>query len=122
MKRFQKALLFSAMCLLLSSCVDDVFMDPTLLIGKWESDGEFYRYDSDGTGVTWDTKDDVYEDEAQPFKWEFNQLDRSLTHIHWMEMTQDWTVPRVYTVTMLNDSVLKYDDRFGKSYSFTRVE
>ena len=122
MKRFQKALLFSAMSLLLSSCVDDVFMDPTLLIGKWESDGEFYHYDSDGTGVTWDTKDDVYEDEAQPFKWEFNQLDRSLTHIHWMEMTQDWTVPRVYTVTTLNDSVLKYDDRFGKSYSFTRVE
>ena len=114
--------MFSAMSLLLSSCVDDVFMDPTLLIGKWESDGEFYRYDSDGTGVTWDTKDDVYEDEAQPFKWEFNQLDRSLTHIHWMEMTQDWTVPRVYTVTTLNDSVLKYDDRFGKSYSFTRVE
>ena len=53
---------------------------------------------------------------------EFNQLDRSLTHVHWMEMTQDWTVPRVYTVTTLNDSLLEYNDRFGKSYSFTRAE
>ena len=69
MKRFQKAILFSALCILFSSCVDDVFFDSSLLIGKWESDGEYYRYDADGTGVTWDTKEDVHEDEAQAFKW-----------------------------------------------------
>lgn len=95
--------------------------DPTLFHGKWVNGTEYWRYDTDSTGVTWNTGEDVHENEAQPFKWEYNDFDNSLTHIHWMEMTNDWTVPRVYTVTDLNDSILQYEDKFGKSYSFTRI-
>lgn len=122
MKFSRKILLFAALSILVVSCGKiDVSFDPQKLIGKWVSDTEYWRYDNDGTGVTWDTSDDVTEEEAQAFKWEYNAADNSLTHIHWMEMTQEWTVPRVYTIMKLNDSSLVYIDKFGKSYSFNKI-
>ena len=95
--------------------------DSSLLPGKWNSGTEYYRYDSDGTGVYWDSADDVHEEEAQAFKWSYDDSDNSLTLIHWMEMTQDWTVPRVYTIKQLDQSKLVYEDRFGETYSFDRI-
>ena len=121
-------MLASAVLLAVVSCTKDNndinnAIDPKLyFIGKWVNGSEFYKYDTDSTGFYWDTIDDVHEDEAQPFKWEYNKKDKSLTHIHWMEMTQEWTVPRVYTVVTLNDSCLVYKDKFGKSYSFTKIK
>lgn len=118
-------LLLPAVLFLMVACKkekENPSFDSNLLLGKWVSGSEFYRYDSDSTGVYWDTADDVHEEEAQPFKWSYDDEDNSLTHIHWMEMTQDWTVPRVYTVVTLNDSCLVYKDKSGKSYSFTKIK
>lgn len=95
-------------------------IDPSLLPGKWVSGTEYWRYDSDGTGSTWDVGDDVSEEEGQPFKWEFDESDNSLTQIHWMEMTGDWTIPQMFTITVLNDSVLSYKHRSGTVYTFAR--
>ncbi|MBQ6956748.1 MAG: hypothetical protein IJP80_09065 [Bacteroidales bacterium] len=121
MKRISRIIfLVSALLLLTVSCKKDKF-DPDLLIGKWVNGSEYYRYDNGNTGVTWDVADDVHEDEAQAFKWEYDAKENTLTHIHWMEMTQDWTVPRVYTITELNNNSLKYTDKFGKTYSFTKT-
>lgn len=121
-KLTKSVLLSFALLMLVVSCDDIVnSYDPQLLHGKWVSGSEFWRYDDDGTGVTWDTADDVHEDEAQMFKWEYDDSDKSLTHIHWMEMTQEWTVPRVYTITWLSDAELVYVDKFGKSYSFKKL-
>lgn len=121
-KRFKSLLLVAAMLLLVVSCNDDKqSFDPQLFYGKWVSGSEFWRYDDDGKGATWDTADDVHEDEAQLFKWEYVDENNTLTHIHWMEMTQDWTVPREYRVTVLDSTNLVYSDKFGKVYSFIKI-
>ena len=96
-------------------------IDPSMLPGKWVNGTEYWRYDPDGTGSTWDIGDDVTEAEGQPFKWEFDEIDNSLTQVHWMEMTGEWTIPQLFTVTELTDSVLTYRHRSGTVYTFERV-
>lgn len=121
--KITRALIFALLCLTASffivSCEteEDPF-DETLLIGKWQSGTMYYKYFDDGSGATWDTSDDVTEEEAQEFTWTLVQSD--LTHIHIME-TGGGVVPKVYTVTELTATTLKYKDDFNKSYSFTKV-
>ncbi|HOF15511.1 MAG TPA: hypothetical protein PLF32_02615 [Bacteroidales bacterium] len=92
--------------------------DKELLIGKWQQGSLYERYHANGTGSTWDTADDVNEDEAQPFTW--NLVEDELTQIHIMEM--GGKIPKVYTITALTSSKLNYRDDYGKSYSFTKIE
>ena len=92
-------------------------MDQTLLYGTWQKGTEYYKYLSNGTGTTWDTADDVTEDEAQPFTWTL-VTDR-LTQVHIME--GGGKVPKVYTVVTLTSSLLVYEDDYGKRHSFTKV-
>jgi hypothetical protein len=91
--------------------------DESLLIGKWKSGTEYYKYLSDGTGATWDTSDDVTEDEAQPFTWTL--VKSELTQIHILE--GGGTLPKVYTVTELTETSLKYHDDFGGNFSYTKI-
>ena len=91
--------------------------DQSLLIGKWQSGTLFYKYLSDGTGGTWDTGDDVTEAEAQAFTWTL--VASELTHIHLLE--SGGSVPKIYTVTELTATSLKYEDDFGVKFSFTKV-
>jgi len=91
--------------------------DESLLIGKWKSGTLYYKYLSDHTGGTWDTGDDVTEDEAQPFTWSLEKTE--LTHIHILEM--GGTVPKVYTVTELTSTSLSYHDSFGVNFTFSKV-
>ncbi len=115
MKRFYP-LLIAMFTLLFISCEPEQEYDEALLIGKWVSGTEFYRYDNDGTGATWDTKDDVSEDEAQAFSWSL--VKSELTHIH--ILTMGGGVPKIYKVTELTPQSLSYQDDF-RSYVFTRV-
>ena len=109
-----------AVSLLFTSCFDDnETFDADLLVGKWVSGTEYYRYDSDGNGATWDTSDDVTEEEAQPFTWEFDTETNKLTLLHKMEM--GGVVPKYYTVTNLTESNLKYEDQYGRTFSYQRV-
>jgi hypothetical protein len=101
-----------------ASCEKEESFDEALLIGKWKSGTLFYKYLSNGSGTTWDTSDDVTEDEAQIFTWELDESE--LTHIYVLEI--GGVVPKVYTVTELSSTTLKYKDDFGKSFSFSRVE
>lgn len=112
------ALVFAA---IMTSCKEEPRFDGSLIVGKWVSGTEYWRYDTDNTGVTWDEKDDVHEEEGQLFKWDFDSENDQLTHIHWMEMTGDWTIPKVYTVTALDNNKLSYTDKYGQEYIFTRV-
>ncbi len=111
---------FGVLCVValsLASCQKEEEFDETLLIGKWQSGTLYEKYLSDHTGSTWDTNDDVSESEAQSFTWE---LDKStLTQIHIMEVGGN--VPKVYTVTKLTSKTLSYEDDYGKSYTFTKV-
>jgi hypothetical protein len=104
--------------LILQSCSqeEDSF-NSAYLIGKWRSGTLYYKYTVDGSGATWDTSDDVTEDEAQPFTWVL--LNSELTHIHILEFGAK--LPKVYTVTELKPLSLKYQDSFGKTFSFNKV-
>ena len=118
----KKTLFYLTMCIVLSflavSCETlETFFDDTLLIGKWQSGTLFYKYLDDGTGGTWDTADDVTEEEAQAYTWTL--VNAELTHIHILEI--GGTVPKVYTVTELTAASLKYHDDFGVNFSFTKV-
>ena len=109
---------FMLLTFLAVSCEpEEQSFDESLLIGKWQSGTVFYKYLADGTGGTWDTADDVTEDEAQPFTWTL--VKSELTHIHILEM--GGTVPKVYTVTELTETTLKYHDDFGGDFTFTKV-
>jgi hypothetical protein len=119
----KKIVSFLGLCivaaLLMVSCdsLINKSFDETLLYGKWQSGTLFYKYISDGSGSTWDTKDDVTEAEAQKFTWTLVQSE--LTQNHILEM--GGTVPKVFTITELTDSTLKYHDDYSKEFSFKKV-
>jgi len=117
----KKLLHFGVATLLLAfvfvSCQkEEETFDETLLYGTWKSGTEYYKYASNGTGGTWDTADDMTEADAQAFEWSLDAAD--LTHIHILEM--GGTVTKIYTVTELTSTTLKYKDQFD-SYSFVKV-
>ena len=68
------------------------------------------------TGYTWDTADDVTEEEAQPFTWVLEGS--TLTQNH--KMAMGGIVPKTYTVTKLTASTLMYHDNFGTFHSFIK--
>ena len=116
----KKLLIYLVSCLsivvLFSSCQKlDTSFDETLLIGKWVSGTVHFKYNSDYTGGTWDTADDVTESEAQPFTWTLDKSDLTQVHI----LAVGGKVPKTYTVTELTSTSLKYHDTFS-SYSFKK--
>lgn len=114
-----------------SSCEPETKdFDQALLMGKWVEEvwddeeetwvagTEYYKYNNDGTGSTWDTADDVTEEEGQAFEWTLVQDE--LTHMHIMEI--GGVVPKVYTVTELSPGTLAYEDEFGKHFAYMKAD
>ena len=99
------------------SCEKDDDFNESLLYGKWESGTLYYKYNQNHTGASWDTKDDVTEDEAQGFKWSL--VKSELSHIHTIQMGGG--APEVVTVTTLTSTTLKFNDGYDY-YSFTKVK
>jgi hypothetical protein len=114
---FILAILVSTSGLFVSCEKEELSFDEELLIGKWRSDNLYYKYLSDGSGYTWDTNDDVTEEEAQAFTWTLKESE--LKQLHMLEI--GGIVPKVYTVTELTSTTLKYKDDFGKSFTFSKV-
>lgn len=107
-----------SLCFLLASCKkNEPDFDENLLLGRWVEGTEYYRYDNGHTGATWDTGEDVSEDEALPFTWSLSG--NRLIHYHTMEGGQ--VVPQAYTMTRLSSQELKYHDNAGAEHSFTKV-
>ena len=102
------------------SCEPDepTSFDETLLYGKWVEGTVYERYKDDGTGYTWDTADDVSEEEAQDFTWTLDG--DQLVQKHIMEI--GGIVPKTYTVTELTETTLSYQDDYGTTYQFTKVQ
>ena len=115
-------LLYFAICIIVSflvvSCKPELTsFDQSLLTGKWKSGTLYYKYLANGTGGTWDTADNVTEAEAQAFTWTLVKAE--LTHIHVLQM--GGTVPKIYTVTELTATSLKYHDDFGVNFAFIKL-
>ena len=92
--------------------------DEELLIGKWKEVGTltYYTYDSDYTGKAWDEDGEISE-EATTFRWSLNQA--TLTQFHLIPIVSA-EVPKVYTVTELTATSLKYKDDLSNEYSFIK--
>ena len=97
---------------------EDEVYDTDLLIGLWQEGSVYYRFNDDGSGVTWDTADDVVESEGSKFTWEVNK--NRFTHYHQMEIGD--IVPKVYKITKLDLMNLEYHDDYGVKSMFTKLE
>ena len=121
MKRVLYVLSFLLIVVAFHSCVKEEEFDESMLYGKWRPQSGtslYFRYDSNGEGVTWNPKVDQLESEGQKFEWEL--VKSKLTQIHLMETVDGVVIPKVYTVTELTDTSLKYKDSFSR-YSFTKT-
>ena len=116
MKRVLYFLAILLMAVAFNSCEKEEELDETLLYGKWKSGTLYEVYKSNKTGHTWDTKDSVNEDEADPFTWNLVKSELQQFHIY-----IGGTIPKFYTVTELTENTLKYKNNFGKTYTFTKV-
>lgn len=92
--------------------------DVDLLIGKWQSESVFYRFDVDSTGVTWDESDDITETEASPMKWELNRS----KFIYYHEMQNGVLVPKAYKIVQLDLNNLVFQDDYGNEFAFIKVD
>lgn len=123
-KSFFKLTIYTLFLLFsLSACqpneeLPTVEYDITDLYGKWESGTEYYVYNSNGTGYTWDEGDGVYEEEAQPFTWEVDESE--MIHVHKMEMGGN--VPMYYIITELTSSTLRYYDAYNEKDTYTFIK
>ena len=89
--------------------------DESLLIGEWIDSTLHEKYLPEGLGTTWDTYDDVTEEEANTFNWSFDGS--QLIQEHHMIVG---IVPRILTVTKLDPDSLVYQDTGGLSHHFHR--
>lgn len=119
MKKHLFILIGCLLAIFVTSCnsTEKSDIDASQIYGKWRDGTVYERYDSGGTGATWDTADDVTEDEAQPFSWTLNGT--RLTQEHQGEMS--FVVYKQYNVTKLNASNFSYEDDYGFGHNFVRV-
>ena len=94
-----------------------VIYDPALMIGEWLQGAEHEQYIADGTGLRWDTDDDINRDEAQVFSW---TMDSNLLTIKYT-MALGALMMRMYVVTYVDDETLVYRDSYGDSYMWEKV-
>ncbi len=96
----------------------DIEFDADLLIGVWKEGENYYRYNDDGTAVTWDLADDVQEDEGTELSW---TLEGDIfTHYYQMEI--GGTIPKTFNMKVLDLDTMKYNDDYGVSHTFSKVE
>ncbi len=121
MKRLTLLLLSLALVALFStSCSKDetsISFDESLIIGKWKSGTLNERYDANKSGASWDTADDVKENEAQKFTWTISKDQLEQIHI----IANGGKIPKVYTLTNLTASTLEYKDEYGVKKTFSKL-
>ncbi len=118
------AILFAITTFVMMSCEpdhDELRYEESDIYGKWKEGTDYQVYNSDYTGATWDTADDVIEAEAQQFTWSLSR--DTLVHIHMIEMVEPGSraIPKVYQVIELTAEHLSYIDDYGKTHNFIKV-
>lgn len=122
MKRLLCLLVILSVAATFYSCEREEDFDEILLIGKWKQISGpppvlYYRYDTNGGGVTWNPDEGYNESNGQKFTWKLVQSE--LTQIHLMEVGST-NITFIFIVTELTATTLKYKDQFD-SWSFTRI-
>ena len=121
-KTLAALLLLAFLPLLLVSCTDEVKpveVNDSLLIGKWQKETnmqEYWRYNVDSTGETWDESEDVQEGEGIKFNWSTEEDQLRLDF--YGEMGQH--VYYDYTVVTQTESRLEWKDIYGNKQVFLK--
>lgn len=115
-------LLFFVGSWLLTGCKPEVIsitVDEAKLVGIWytmDNTQEYWRFDSEHKGETWDESEDVQEGEGTKFNWEVK--DNQLRMDFYGEMGQH--VYYDYTITVQNDSTFTWRDLYGQTRTFMK--
>ena len=104
--------------------------DKAKLVGKWQEGSVFERYYDTvfervlasgdtvrANGVTWDEADDITEEEGQLFNWTLTGSTLKHEHIGTFII-----VPKLYTITTIDERELVYDDDYGVKHYFIKVD
>lgn len=119
-----------AVVMMFSSCKkddgkkDNKEIDKSLIVGRWQSTtGNYFEvYNSNGTGKMWNEDDDVTEDEADTFNWEFDGNDgtKFTQIIHFQSGAAD--LPQMCNVVTLNESSFVYNnDGWRRTENLKRI-
>lgn len=89
-----------------------VVYKPEQLVGEWHHGNKHEQNNADGSGLHWDTDDDVAYGEALPFTWEIQD---NLLELRY-PLKHGGMVVRQYEVTFVDEETLVYRDAYGESY------
>ena len=115
-------LLLAVVPLLFVGCtpeVEPLVVNDSLLVGKWVKESkpqEYWRYDAEYTGETWDESEDVQEGEGIKFNWSTEEDQLRLDF--YGEMGQH--VYYDYTVVTQTESRLEWKDIYGNKQVFLK--
>ena len=118
--KIKKALLAITLALALSACVpvEEKHFDVKLLHGEWLEGTVHDTYLEGGKGYSWDTSDDITEEDASPFEWRLSYDTLQVNHALW----NGAVVPKVYIVTTLDSLQLDYYEfNTGLEHHYTKV-
>lgn len=120
------AFIACAVPLFFASCEKDDILNRDVpytdddLMGKWVEGTEYWRFDSNHTGRTWDTADDVQEDDELNTVYTWNLDGNTLTVVFTGDEVHQ-AVPRTYTIKSLSSSSLTWNDGIS-AHTFSRVD
>ena len=122
----KKILILLAVCSLFASCSlfendNHITVSENQLYGCWVKTGtqEYWRYNENGTGVTWDESEDVSEEESNlTFTWSVREDE--LTHIFSGSMDNQY-VPKIYTIKAISSSSMSWEDDYGITYKLNKT-
>ena len=100
---------------------DAVDVSPDQLWGLWRKDNsrEYWRYNDDNTGVTWDLDDDVSEEESN-LRYEWSVEQGVITHV-FRGNQGNQQVPKTFTIIAMSDSQMKWRDVYGFTTTLNRI-
>ena len=104
---------------------DAANIDKSQIVGKWmTADGQYYEvYNSDGTGKEWDLRDDVTEEEASTFTWEFDEETEDKFFKYYKMEINDAIVPQYCNILELTSTDFKYNNEgFRATYNLIRAD
>ena len=97
-------------------------VDESLLYGKWQEGTSqiYWRYLDDGSGVTWDEGEDISEEESNlTYTWTLRG--DVLTHV-FTGAQDNQAVPKVYTITEIDDSKMVWKDDYGLTKTLNKMQ
>lgn len=103
---------------------DEDTIDKSQITGKWKkADNSYFEvYYSNGTGKEWTPAEDISEEEASWFTWEFDEGSDD-KFIKFYEMEMGAVVPQYCNILELNSTTFKYNNEgFRATYNLVRAE